>query len=363
MLLLASLAFIFFSQPELPERQTIKASAIKEKKKATQEETLDPKIIYDRESALFETFYKEKPAAKETSIIDQMPEPPIPKEASVPRPAKPNLLEPLPITLTGVMVADKPSDNMALVYSAETQQEISYKLGDKILDAQIIRILPKKIVLIRSNGQQESLYLNQEDAQLDEPAIAQDYWKTTIRQIAQGSYLVDPREFIKKIKSLGQLIESMDLTTAYQSGKSIGVRIGSIDEHSLANQLGLTSGDIVESINNIATVNNENNVKIYQDITAASNGDIITLIINRSGQKFKTTITLGEITPLFNTKANEQISPRAIEQEKNRLMKEKYRFAPTIDEIRKKERKAMWEKGRRGASSRSLKTHNRLSSL
>ena len=41
------------------------------------------------------------------------------------------------------------------------------KTGDVIEDAQLMRIFSNKVVLVRSNGQQEVLYLREKDAKTD----------------------------------------------------------------------------------------------------------------------------------------------------------------------------------------------------
>lgn len=364
-LLFFAIGFILLSRPSIPERKTL---SVRTNKKITKED-IKPELIYEND--LFGTFHIPKPAPAPQELVDQMPQAPIEQKAQIPSTPKPQFLEPLPIALTGIIVTGDSNDNTALIKDTGTQAEINYRVGDKIGDAQLIRIFVNKVVIIRSNGQQEFLYLTQEDAEADAPIALHGYWNGVIKMISEGTYKIDPQEFVHKIKSLGQLIDALDLTTAYKDGKSIGCRIGMLDENSLAYQLGLQTGDIIEQIDDILTVNTHNNIKIYEHIINKNKGDTISAIINRDNKKFKTNIVLDEITPFLDQDqlpahakktVLQEKTDQEIEHEKIALMQKKYRFAPTVKEIQENERKTMWEQGRRGALPRKLQTHNRLSS-
>lgn len=53
-----------------------------------------------------------------------------------------------------------------MIADNKTNQEGTFKVGDTVQDAQLIRIFSNKIILLRNNGQQEVLYLREQDAKL-----------------------------------------------------------------------------------------------------------------------------------------------------------------------------------------------------
>src|SRR5581483_8772257 len=145
-----TLAYIFFSPRQIPTQPSLRilpAEAFKEQAK----KPLEPsflKTIYE-ENDLFGTF-KQKPAlVEEKEKVAPPPLPPKPKPIKAPENAKVSFLEPLKITVTGIIVSTKESDNQVII-ADESKQERLYKVGDKIVDAYILRIFKNKVIFIRS---------------------------------------------------------------------------------------------------------------------------------------------------------------------------------------------------------------------
>jgi len=233
----------------------------------------------------------------------------------------------------------------------------------------LIRIFAQKVIIIRSNGQQEVLYLRQEDAESDSPSIVHGYWDYMIKPVTNDVFIIDPHEFVRKIKSLAQLIDLLDLTSAYQAGKSVGCRIGSLSEDSFAPILGLKAGDIIESVNGIPAIDATNNLKIYQNVVSIEKGQSISVVINRAGERFTLTLEIDDINLVslsdVQNKEDQVVVRRKtldeVEQEKMKLMQQKYHFTPTVNELQKQEKAEMWEHGAKGVTSSHLKTRNMIS--
>ena len=233
-----------------------------------------------------------------------------------------------------------------------TSKQTNYKVGDEIEDSQIIKILKNKVILVRSNGQQEILYVRQEDAKYDNQVVN---IKDIVKKISDDNYLIDSTKFVSYVKNVGDFIELFSLATAYKQGQIIGSRIGRLDAASLGLEMGLLPGDIIIKINDVSADNTNNRFNIYKKIISMNENDIITVEISRNGNPIKINYKInnfnkkntelkkiqdnksGEIIKLGNTEdtADETGNP---EKEKIKILKEKYEFAPTMQEIKLREK-------------------------
>lgn len=352
--LLLTAVFIFFSRPKLPLRVPFEPTDIRPIKQEIAK--IDLSKIYTND--LFDTYKQPLPPIEEPTYGKPMPPPPTLKLP--PMPAKPPLkfLEPLKIILRGIIVGTDERLNIAVIEGIQEGTAKNYRVADMIEDAQLIRILKNKIILIRSNGQQETLYVTQHDAELEQLLMPDNNWSSIIKKTDENSYAIDPDMFIERIHSLAQFIDVLNLTTVYRQGKSFGCRIGKLEQNSLGLALGLLQGDIVERINDIPATKTTSRFEIYKAITSMQPGDIITLTITRKKQlmslqynleKFEVTTpiaTFTEIQPALLPPA-ETKTPQEIEEEKRKILEQKYRFAPTAEELQKNEKQAMLKMSQR----------------
>ncbi len=78
-----------------------------------------------------------------------------------------------------------------------TNKESSYKVGDMIEDAQLIRIFSNKVILMRANGQQEVLYLREKDAKLDPTYASGENWEGIISQNGPLEFAINTARIFK----------------------------------------------------------------------------------------------------------------------------------------------------------------------
>ena len=230
----------------------------------------------------------------------------------------------------------------------KTNKEANHKVGDKISDSQLIRIFGNKIVLLRANGQQEVLYLREQDAKLDVAYSSIDEWNSVIKQLTASSFMVDPLSFTHRISDLAQLIDNLRLITAFKQGKSIGCRIGQLDEKSVGIALGLQTGDIILSVDDIIANNMENRLKIYKDVMNKTIDDTITVAIMCNKDQFTLEYMLKELTPDYEQapgSADQFELKKIAQEEKVKIFQQRHKFAPTIEDIRMRERQNMKNKG------------------
>jgi len=343
------LLFIYFSQYPLPER--VHVELIPGRTPIVHEKSqINIAKLYEQD--LFDTYkQEEKSIPEEIDIIEPVPVPPQPQPISIPEPPEPQFLEPVNITLKGIItISSDNGKNRTIIEDNKTKQETVYRVGDTIEDARLIRIFNSKIILLRTNGQQEVLYLREQDAKNDPAYLVTDRWDTVISKITDSEYAINTKQFISRISSLGQIIDTLGLTTAYDKGISKGCRIGQIDEKSFGPLIGLQKGDIIISINNIPADSTENRLAIYQHIIAIPNNGIISMEIERHNERHALHYTLQHATA---EKITTKFVPSQEEtKEKNiSILHNKYSFAPTMKEIRAQERKRMLEKEKKEPSS------------
>lgn len=346
LLLFGILAGIFasFSRAKIPRIETIEPEVHGRVKK---KQTFDINIKKIYENDLFDTFHKEVPVYQEPQYNLEIPPPPPPQPEVVPPVApEPVFLDPLDITLKGIIVVSKDENkNRILIADNKTGKENTYKVGDSIEDAQIIRIFNNKIILLRSNGQQEVLYLRAQDAQLDPAYALFSNWHDIIQPIDPTSYLVSPNAFVERVKNLAEFISMINLSTAYQQGVSVGCRIGDFTAESLGDQLGLKPGDIVVAINNIPATTTPERLRIYKSVTAMKEGDSIAVILIRQNQTETIHYTLKNFAEKKASGITTAPSPEQQLKQKTDILRQKHKFAPTIDELRKQEKQLMINHG------------------
>ncbi len=308
--------------------------------------------IYEQD--LFGTYRKEQEMGEDLTI-QAIPEPPAPQPAIIPEIVTPQFLDPLNITLKGIVTFSYNDDrNSAIIEDNKPGgKELAYRVGDTIEDAQIVRILSNKIILLRSNGQQEILYLREQDAKSDPAFLMIDDWGSVVEKIGETSFLVDPKEFGMRVRDISTFIDLLSVTTAYKDGRSVGSRIGRLTDKSLGTALGFITGDIIESINNIPATSTSNRLQIYKGVLSSKLQDVVTVTLLRDNNSMTFTYTLREFnTEVQRVEKGSQQTPmgRLKEEEKVNILKEKYKFAPTMKEIRSKEKDRMLNFGKNSAA-------------
>lgn len=368
LILFLTAIFIFLSRPTISRRVPLEPEEIHPIKQEIAK--IDLSKIYTND--LFDTFKQPLPPIVQPEYGKPMPPPPTPKLPPMPPKQPLKFLEPLKITLRGIIVGSDERLNRAIIESTQEAKAKNYKVGDAIEDAQLIRILKNKIILIRSNGQQETLYIAQHDAELEQLLMPDNTWTSIIKKTGDTAYSIDPDLFAERIHTLAQFIDVLNITTVYRQGTNVGCRVGKLDKNSLGLALGLLTGDIIEHINNTPITTTASRFDVYKKIIAMKPHDTITIGLTRKNQKMTFHYTLEKfetVTPSFiQTGTDAQAtaplpsigtkSSREIEEEKRKILEQKYRFAPTVEELQKKEKEAMLKMSHKMNRHRGMLTGN-----
>jgi len=277
------LIFVGLTRYKLPARASLIANY-------TQSTTLkdvskiDISRIYRND--LFNT-YKESPAQEEKIEEKKLvlPAPPAPQAPVPVQPRTVQFLEPLQVTLKGIMYSSDERSNRAVIEENKSKNEKLYKVGDTVEDSEIVRIYYNKVMLIRSNGQQETLFVSPQEAQKDSAYKHEVVWQTIIQQKSATEFMIDKDQFIHEVKNLAEFIDMLDVTTAFKKGKTIGCRIGVLKPQSLGIALGLLPNDIILTIADIPTTSTNDRVEIFTKIKNMTQQETVAVKMLRNGNE------------------------------------------------------------------------------
>jgi type II secretory pathway component PulC len=321
----------------IPSTKTIKKDASK----------IEINKIYTND--LFDTYRTPTPEGRKPLEL-MLPTPPTAVTAYVPASVPPIFLDPLPLTLKGIIIIGNDQKNRALIENTKTKEERTVKIGDVIEDAIVVIIFKNRIMLIRSNGQTETLYLREGDAKAALLSQSSERWAGIVKLIDDTTFAIDPEAFKEIVSTLGQLIDMLNATTVYNHGKPWGIRIGILDPGSLGLAIGLMSGDIITALNDMPISDQASRISIYQALSSLPVHATINIALQRQGISATITIKLEELAkPSLVTLGHEGTLTRHktkddIEEEKIDLLEKKYTFAPTLQEIRERENKEILTK-------------------
>jgi len=324
LLLLAS--FTLFRK-KVPARVSLKPKIISlPPRKALTEE--DVKEIYEND--LFGTYKTPLPPVVEPDVDTDLPTPPTPKYPPPFKVKKATFLDPLKISLKGIIYASDEQDNRAVISDDKTKKEQLYHVGETIEDGEIIRINKNKIILIRSNGQQEVVFLSEADAARDKLFEQETTWNDVIRRVSSSSFLIDPLLLQQRINNVAEFISMLDMTSALQQEVAYGIQIGRLASDSVGRALGLQSGDVILSINDMPVATTENHMAAYKLLTELPLGVPLTIKAKRGFRTITLTYMLQDLSeeqdvqqkaPLEAIKTAD-LMPEALRQKEKTHMKE-----------------------------------------
>lgn len=162
----------------------------------------------------------------------------------------------LKVRLLGTVVATPASFSSALIADDDRDAEANgYGVGDKIYDAEVISIEPKRVGLKRSDGSIEFLTMDVDDkapkrTSSSSTASASDGEDDGIQEVSEGKYIV-ARETLDKYMNDMDALSRMGRALLHKGpdGSYDGYRMSAIRRNSIADKLGIKNGDIVHSVN------------------------------------------------------------------------------------------------------------------
>lgn len=209
------------------------------------------------------------------------------KKAPVPEAPKAPVETPLNLKLKGTAVSPG-GLALAMIEDPSQRREDLYIVGDKIQDAQIIRILPKQVILQRS-GREEYLSLFVEGASKakgSSPQPSQQAHPARPGSVPQaklpGGPAPEPSPGRGGQQAVQTLMAKLRLRPHFAEGKPSGFVVGEVPQGSVFQAAGLKVGDIVVGINDEEVRTPNQLLKAYKEVSQAGE---LWLDVLRDGQE------------------------------------------------------------------------------
>jgi type II secretion system protein C len=312
-LFILTLGIMYFTRKQLPTRKSLTpAAVVLSPKKGIS--AIDLSRIYEND--LFKTYQRPIKRPEVEGDVDlTFPQPPMMKPAPRLLPPQVQFLDPLKINLKGIISVGDEKDNRVIIEDEKTRKEELYAVGDTIEDSEILRIDSSKVIFIRSNGQEETVFLNAQDAAADPIFSHDEPWSMVVRKVSNTTYTVDAVALKQRVTSPAEFIELLDLTTAVKNDTALGCRVGLMGKDSIGHSLGLLYGDIIVSINELPVAMTKDRVTVYQSLKKSVPGTKVRVKILRREQPLELLYVLKSIDTIERAQpvqpANEQKNRRA----------------------------------------------------
>ncbi len=195
----------------------------------------------------------------------------------------------LKLTLSGVFASNDPANARAIVGDPRGKEE-SYALGDPLPGgAKLSEIYPDRIIMERGGGF-ETLRLPREEGV---STAARGFNQRDAMQLNSSSSSGRVEAFTRYRNEIKQnpasFLNYVRATPAKQDGRFIGFALQEGPQAGAFEELGLSPGDIVTSINGVAIESPADGMKAMQALGA---GDSIDVTLLRGGQEMSLNLTL-----------------------------------------------------------------------
>lgn len=334
--------FLYLMYSPIPTREALEPARVSSTAPKSTTSQVNIRKIYEQD--LFNTYREVARPGQATPFLTQAPRPPEPTMVKIPEIPEIQFLAPLDITLKGIIVfSNNPDKNRIIIENNKTKEEKALHLSDTIEDAIIIRILPNKVIFLRSNGQQEILYVREWDAKTDPTFTTVVQWEDIIKQTAPSIYSINATAFAERVNNLSQFIDMLGLTTAYKKGMSVGCKIGVMDQQSFGPKIGLKEDDIIMRIADMPTEKTEDRMNIYKMVSSMNLPKTITVDIIRNNIPMVITYVVSDDMRIAkkNVSSIPSLKPDTTTPESVQGIKE------SAKEFQKKEKAIMLQQGAR----------------
>lgn len=241
-----------------------------------------PEFIFQND--LFATFNPRDQPLKAAKQISSMPLFSWPAINIPPAPKEMEMLPALNIVLNGIVLAADDEKSVAIISDETLKEQIFYN-GDQIKDAFLAKIMKNRIVIFRSNGQQETFFLRKDEDLLSKSTEGNSEWKKIVVPLSPGEFQIDPEQCQKKIPSLGAFIELFHFFPAVQNNQCIGIQCEEEKNIALLQAFGLAPHDLIVSINNIMLTDQKKMLKAYQEVVATKEKGSVDVRLIRNKQE------------------------------------------------------------------------------
>ncbi|MBI3990844.1 MAG: hypothetical protein HY350_01720 [Candidatus Omnitrophica bacterium] len=199
---------------------------------------------------------------------------------------------PLQVSLKATIVFDNPALSFAIIEDLKTRKQDIYKIGEKVIDAEIISIYSDKVVL-RRGGKDEILLLFDENVfstsftgKPKDPAITSVKPKPAgmvkPEKASENKWVIESSKIAEAVKASPDILSQANIAPYQPSGTVEGFKIDNIQPGSLYEEYGLKNNDVIKRVNGEVIDSMEKAIALGQKLISGGS-TTVTVEIEREG--------------------------------------------------------------------------------
>ena len=173
------------------------------------------------------------------------------------------------------------------------QKTIGVRIGDRLLDQAVVKVIDWRTVYVDNNGKCESFSLEEEQKAARTVASAPPVNDAPegegegdlgdgIKKMSDSEYTIPRQEIDNVLSNLNQVATQARIVPSFSNGKANGFKLFSIRPNSLYSKIGIQNGDIVQKINGYEINSPDKALEIYSKLKDAQS---ITVDLVRRGKQ------------------------------------------------------------------------------
>ncbi len=193
----------------------------------------------------------------------------------------------LNLKLFGTITGGRSDQDYAVIEDTQKRKQGLYKKGDAIQNAEIKRVLRKKVVL-NVNGKDEILLMEEDKSKqtkkrkkpfsrIDTESPLGDERFDTSETLS-----IDREKINSSLKNINQLMSQVKIRPHFKDGKPDGLLLSHVKHNSIFKEMGLQNGDIVKGVNGKEIQSVDDALKFYDNLKSSAS---VELQIERKGQQ------------------------------------------------------------------------------
>jgi type II secretory pathway component PulC len=148
------------------------------------------------------------------------------------------------LSLLGTVIGS-PKDPIAYIKDEATNKQGIYRLGSKIREAKVVKIVLGEVML-ESSGQTATLKLSQKGRAW--AGMTED--TSAILSVTGNNVMVSKNELLKQSASIVNNLRAIKVKPHYVAAGVVGLRVEGITQENILSKAGLRNYDVIKSVNN-----------------------------------------------------------------------------------------------------------------
>ncbi|MBF0229153.1 MAG: PDZ domain-containing protein [Desulfamplus sp.] len=189
----------------------------------------------------------------------------------------------LKLKLWGTATGGEDSENYAVIENDKDKKQELYKIGDKIEDAVIKKILRFSVILSR-NGKDEKLEITEEETSKKSSGLISNNSsnKESSSENGESINISIKRSFIdESMKDINGLMSQVRVRPHFTGGNPDGILLYGIKQSSMFKEMGIQNGDIIMGIDGKEITSVDDAISLYDRLKNSSD---LKMQIRRRGQ-------------------------------------------------------------------------------